>query len=150
MSTYLYIAFEGLRDSPISEEEWLSAVKKCSELVVDEARPWSAPGQRVVRLKKDRRATLRLDRFGIAGAQDPSKELIDVMFKVAAQLGAHVYSERFHVYESTDDLVRRRTQHRRIFDKQRAYREKLRAIQISLWITLGAALTLFGLLLGTV
>jgi hypothetical protein len=84
--------------------------------------------------------------IGIAGARDPSNELIAVMFKVAALLGAHVYSDRFHVYESTADLVRRRTQHRRVFDKQRAYREKQR---VSLWITLGAALTLVGLLLGT-
>jgi hypothetical protein len=147
MSTYVYIALEGLRTSPISEEAWLSAVQQCDELVVDPASAAFGPrSQHVARLKKDRRASVRLDRFGIAGARDPSNELIAVMFKVAALLGANVYSERFHVYESTADLVRRRTQHRRIFDKQRAYREKQR---VSLWITLGAALTLFGVLLGT-
>lgn len=150
MSTYIYIALDGLRTSPISEEAWLFAVQQCDELVVEHAgSPFEARSHHVVRLKKDRRAIVRLDRFGIAAARDPSNELIAVMFKVAALLGANVYSERFHVYQSTADLVRRRTQHRRIFDKQRAYREKQRAIQVSLWITLGAALTLFGLLLGT-
>ena len=148
MSTYVYIAFEGLRTSPISEEAWLCAVQECSEFVVDEAWSWSAHGQHVVRLKKDRRATVRLDRFGIAAARDPSKELIAAMFKVASLLGANVYSDRFNKYYSTDDLIRRRTKHRRVLDKQRAYRDRQQLVQIGLWCTLFAASALIGLLLG--
>lgn len=150
MSTYVYIALDGLRTSPISEEAWSSAVQQCDELVVD---PAMAPGRcsHVVRLKADRRATVRLDRFGIAAARDPSRELIAVMFKVAAALNADVYSERFNKYASTDDWMRRRKKHRRTFDKQRAYKEKQREqlFKFALWCTLCVASTLAGFLLGS-
>lgn len=149
MSTYVYIAFEGLRTAPISEEAWLCAVQGCEELVVDDTWSWSAHGQHVVRLKKDRRATVRLDRFGIAGARDPSKELIAAMFKVASILGANVYSDRFNKYYSTDELLHRRRKHRRVFDKQRACRDQQQLIQVGLWCALCAASALVGLLLGT-
>lgn len=150
MSTYVYIALEGLRTSPISEEAWLSAVRQCDELVAD---PGITPGRcpHVVRLKADRRATVRLDRFGIAAARDPSRELIAVMFKVASALNADVYSERFNKYASTDDWMRRRSKHRRTFDRQRAYKEKQREqlVKFALWCSLCVASTLAGFLLGS-
>lgn len=150
MNTYVYIALEGLRTSPISESAWLAAVQQCDELVVERAGTlFSSRGQHVVRLKKDRRATVRLDQFGIAGARDPSKELIAAMFKVASLLGANVYSDRFNMYKSTAELMLRTTQHRRIFEKQRAYRENQQLNQIGLWCTISLAFALFGLLLGT-
>jgi hypothetical protein len=147
MSTYVYIALDGLRTSPISEEAWLSAVLQCDELVI---LPGGAPGAgnpRVVRLKTDRRATVRLDRFGIASARDPSKEMIDVMFKVASALNANVYSERFNKYASTDDWICRRKKQRRIFDKQRAYKEKEQILLFGLWCILCTAAALVGTLL---
>lgn len=151
MSTYVYIAYEGLRTSPISEEEWLSAVQRCDELMVDDAGTSGGTGQHVVRLKRDRRATVRLDPFGIAAARDPSKELIAAMFKVASILDANVYSERFNRYASTDDWMRRRTNHRRTYDKQRAYKEKrqLLYVQLALWCIFCAASALLGSLLGS-
>jgi hypothetical protein len=150
MSTYVYIALEGLRTSPISESAWLAAVQQCDELVVERtSAPFTSSGQHVVRLKKNRRATLRLDRFGIAGARDPSEELVAAMFKVASLLGANVYSDRFNMYKSSSELMHRRTQQRRIFDKQRAYKERQQLVQIGLWCALGLASALFGLLLGT-
>lgn len=149
MSTYVYIAFEGLRTSPISEEAWLSAVQRCDELIVDEARASGGRGRHVIRLKKDRRATVRLDRFGIAFANDPSKELIAVMFKVADFLNADVYSERFNKYTSADDWMRRKKIDRRAFDKQRAYKDKQQLRRMAVWCTVCAAAALFGFLLGS-
>lgn len=151
MSTYVYIALEGLRTSPISEEAWFSAVQQCEELIVEPARSPGAPCPHVVRLKADRRATVRLDRFGIAAARDPSRELLAAMFKVASALNAGVYSERFHKYASADDWLQRRKAHRRAFGKQRAYKEKQRErlFQFALWCVLCAASTLAGFLLGS-
>lgn len=149
MGTYVYIALEGLRKSPITEEAWLSAVQQCDELVVDEPHLLGPHRQCVVRLKKDRQARVRLDRYGIAGARDPSKELIAVMFKVASFLEANVYSERFNKYTSADDWMRRRTSHRRTFDKQRAYSETQHIVHFTLWCILCAASALFGFGLGS-
>lgn len=151
MSTYVYIALEGLRTSPISEEAWFSAVQQCDELVVEAVK---SPGSRcphVARLKADRRATMRLDRFGIAAARDPSRELIAVMFKVASSLNADVYSERFQKYTSTDDWLQRRKEYRRTLDKQRAYKEKQgeRLYRFALGCALCTAATVFGFLLGS-
>ena len=144
MSAYVYIAHEGLRKTPISREAWLSAVSQCKELAVDESRSYSAHREHVVRLKRDRRVTLRLDHHGIAGARDPSRELVGVMFKVASYLGANIYSERFNQYTSTDDWTRRRRKHRRAVDKQRAYKGSNRLIQVGLCCTVLAASTIFG------
>lgn len=150
MSTYVYIALEGLRSSPISEEAWLYAVRQCDELVVDRARSRGARRQHVVHLKRDKRATVRLDRFGIAGARDPSREMITVMFKVASVLDANVYSERFNKYASTDDWLRRSENHRRAFEKQRAYKEKQQQLlHFAFGCSLCAASAIFGFLLGT-
>ena len=149
MSTYVYIAFEGLRTSPISEEAWMSAVQRCDELIVDGARASGGRGRPVIRLKKDRRATVRLDRFGVACATDPSKELIAVMFKVAAFLNADVYSERFNKYTSPDDWLRREKFDRRAFDQQRAYKEKQQLFRVAVWCAVCAASALFGFLLGS-
>ena len=142
MSTYVYIALDGLRTSPISEEAWLSAVQQCEELVVSSGGSPGVRNPRVVRLKTDRRATVRLDRFGIASARDPSREMIAVMFKVASALNANVYSERFNKYASTDDWICRRKKQRRIFERQRAYKEKEQLLLFGLWCVLctGAAL----------
>lgn len=150
MSTYVYIALEGLRTSPISEEAWVWAAQQCDELVVEPARAGVRSPQ-IVRLKSDRRATVRLDRFGIAAAKDPSRELISAMFKLASALNADVYSERFHRYASTDDWMRRRQAHRRTFDKQRAYKERQRErlFQFALGCALCAASTFAGFLLGS-
>ena len=150
MSKYVYIARDGLRKSPISEEAWLSAVGQCDELVVD-PRTSSRRSAHVVRLKSDRRATLRLDRFGIAGADAPSKDLVAAMFKVASALNASVYSEHFNRYASPEEWMQRRRQHRRAFDQQRAYKEtrKERLIRIALWVAVCTAAALAGFLLGT-
>lgn len=147
MSTYVYIAFEGLRTSPISEEAWLSAVQQCDELMVSRAGSREVRSPRVVRLKTDRRATVRLDRFGIASARDPSREMIAVMFKVASALNANVYSEHFNKYTSTEDWVCRRKKQRRIFDKQRAYKERQELSLFGLWCVLCTAAALVGTLL---
>ena len=150
MSNYVYIALDGLRKSPISEQAWLSAVAQCDELVIDPSAS-SRRSAHVVRLKTDRRAILRLDRFGIAGAAAPSKELIAVMFKVASLLNADVYSEHFNRYASTDEWLRRRQLHRRAYDQQRAYKEnrkdRLRRLGLGLAVCTAAALA--GFLLGT-
>lgn len=151
MSTYVYIALNGLRTSPISEEAWFYAVQQCDDLVVEPGRSPGARCPRVARLKTDRRATVKLDRFGIAAARDPSRELIAAMFKLASTLNAEVYSERFHRYASTDDWLRRRKAHRRTFDKQRAYKEKQRErlFRFLLCCALCAASTVVGFLLGS-
>ncbi|MBZ2209644.1 hypothetical protein [Massilia soli] len=150
MTNYVYIALDGLRKSPISEEAWLSAVGQCEDLVIDPTAS-SRRSAHVVRLRTDRRATLRLDRFGIAAAASPSKELIAAMFKVASVLNASVYSEHFNRYRSPDEWMLRRTLHRRAFDQQRAYKEarKDRLWRMLLWLAVCAAAALAGFLLGT-
>ncbi|NML60124.1 hypothetical protein HHL21_03290 [Massilia sp. RP-1-19] len=149
MSAYVYIAYEGLRTSPISVEAWLAAVNRCDKLILDKAVSFRAHGQQVVRLKSARRASVRLDRFGIAGARDPSEELIRVMFDIASLLGANVYSERFNKYASADDCVCRRTKHRRTFDKQRACKERQELYQFGLWCAVCVSSALFGFLFGS-
>ena len=150
MSNYVYIALDGLRKSPISEEAWLSAVAQCDELVVD-PRAMSRRSAHVVRLKSDRRATLHLDRFGIAGADAPSKELVSAMFKVASTLHANVYSEHFNRYASTDEWMLRRKRHRRAYEQQRAYKEtrKHYLSRLARWGAACAGAALAGFLLGT-
>lgn len=149
MSTYIYIAHDGLRTAPISEDAWLNAVEQCDELVVDNPAAQDARSARLVRLKKDRRATARLDRFGIVGAKDPSTELIPVLFKVASALGANVYSDRFHQYESADEYIERRQYQRRVFDSQRAYKQhKQQLFGVALGGAVCAAAALAGFLLG--
>lgn len=150
MGNYVYIANDGLRTAPISEEDWLSAVRQCDELIVDSTA--AARNAHIARLKSDRRATLRLDRFGVAAAAAPSRELMAVMFKVAAALNANVYSEHFNKYASTDDWIQRRRKHRRTFDKQRAYKDARRQklLQLGLWCLVCAVAAVSGFLLGTV
>lgn len=148
MSTYIYIARDGLRTTPISEDAWLTAVGQCDELVVDDAAAQDARSASLVRLKKDLRATARLDRFGIVGARNPSAELITVLFKVASTLGANVYSDRFNQYESADEYIERRQYQRRAFDNQRAYKQpKQQFLGLALGGAVCATAVLFGFLL---
>lgn len=150
MSAYVYIALDGLRKSPISEEAWLSAVAQCEDLMIDRTSA-SRRSAHVVRLKADRRATLRLDRFGIAGAAAPSEELVAAMFKVASALNANVYSEHFNKVGSPDEWMQRRKEHRRAYDRQRAYKEtrKENLRRVGLWSAVCSAATLAGFLMGT-
>lgn len=106
MSFHVYIARDKFKDSPISPEEWFAAATKCDELFFGnkkrEGRVCTG-----AKLKADNRQRLDLTPYGLVHAQNPSKELIAVMFKLADLLGARVYSEKLKQYESVDDWEKR-------------------------------------------
>jgi hypothetical protein len=72
----------------------------------------------------------------VVDAQDPSKELVLVMFKLAIILDAGVYSERLKRYASVEDWERRTKKYRQsLAERREAYRKK-RRIRAALWALL--------------
>lgn len=120
MSYQVYIAREGFRHSPIAPDEWLAAARQCDELAVDDQQ--NEHGLRIltIHLQADKRAQLNLRSYGMVEAQDPSRDLILVMFKLATLLGAAVYSERLRKYRSIEDWERRTKNYRQTRDERRA------------------------------
>lgn len=109
MSFHIYIARDKFKDSPISPEEWFTAATKCDELFIENK---NRKGQiyTIAKLKADKQQRLDITPYGLVHAQNPSKELVAVMFKLADFLNARVYSEKLKPYESVDDWEKR-TQH---------------------------------------
>lgn len=143
MSYYVHIAREGFKENPIPPDDWLAAARQCDELSVEEIRNRhdEIKGYSVF-LKGNRRAKLlRHPSAGVITAQDPSKELIIVMFKLASILNVGVYSDRLKRYESIEDWEKRtkkyhqtRDKHHTEYKKNRQYRIALLLISIFLII----------------
>jgi hypothetical protein len=129
MSNYIHIAREGFSKSPIQTKEWLAAVRRCNELIVEEKKDILGKSYQKVSLKTDSKAECRLDKDGMVRAEIPSKELIVVMFKLAEILKAGIYSDSLRKFKTVHDCERRARKYRRrehwfqakIQDIKRAY-----------------------------
>ncbi len=117
MSFHVYIARPGFKDTPISRDEWLSVVRSQSKLKITETPNRRGPALVTVSLCADKLQTLALDPYGLVHTQNPSKELVAVMFDLSAPFGAGVYSEKLKRYASLEDWEEHtrsyRSQHQR-------------------------------------
>jgi len=136
MSYHVYIANEGLKDNPIAGDAWLAAARQHHALTVRELRSRAGIGYHEVHLKADKSSRLELDRYGLVHAQAPSRELVVVMFDLAAALGAGVFSEKASPYRSVDDWEMRTRQFRKQYAEHKAHQRKLRRRWIAFSVVL--------------
>jgi hypothetical protein len=136
MSFHVFIAYQGFKETPIANDAWLAAARQCDELLVTECRNRHGKIYHTVALRANEREWLNLTPYGLVDAQDPSEELIVVMFKIAATLGAGVYSERLKRYLSPEDWVRRTRKYRQARDARREKNSKERRRRIFYWALL--------------
>lgn len=136
MSLHVYIANEGFKDNPIPAEAWLAAARQHRGLDVKEHT--NRRGQVIyqVHLKNNQSARLELDRYGLVHTQAPGKDLIVVMFDLAAALGARVYSEKLKPYHSPGDWEKRTREFRQHYEARRADQRKIRRRWIALTVVL--------------
>ncbi|NHZ93312.1 hypothetical protein F2P45_30520 [Massilia sp. CCM 8733] len=102
MSFHVYIARAGFKETPIGPDEWFASASDCAELRVEKHLNRHGTMFCTVTLKDRRNAGLHLTPHGLIDAQEPSKELILTMFRLAAMLGAGVYGENLDRYASPD------------------------------------------------
>lgn len=149
MSYHVYIAYPGFKETPIFLDAWLTAARQCDDVIVEERVIRHGKVSYSVTLKGgDRRAWLDLDPYGLVVAQDPSKELVIAMFKLAKTLGAEVYSERLKIYSSIGDWDRRTKKYRQSRDEGRARYHAQRRLRIAFWILFLLACFTLGWFLG--
>lgn len=148
MSYHVYIAQDGFKNNPITPPAWLAAARQCDEVAVEEKKNRYGRIHHAVNLKGNTRAWLSLTPYGLVHAQDPSRELVAVMFKLAALLGAGVYSERLKPYRSVEDWERRTANYRQQRDQRRAAYAGRRRLRAALWLAFIIALFVMGWLLG--
>jgi hypothetical protein len=119
MSLYVFIAKEGFKSNPISTEAWLAAARQHHALCVEDApgKKWGPP-QRIF-LKDQPKAWIELDRHGLVRTPSPSRDMVVVMFDLAAALGARVYSESLNPYRSPDDWEKRTREYRKKAEEKR-------------------------------
>lgn len=122
MSFHVYIARAGFKETPISPDEWLASASECAELRVEKKLNRHGKMFCNVALKDRRDARLHLTPHGLIDAQEPSKALITIMFRLAAMLGAGVYGENLYRYTSPDNWE----QHTALARKARADRREKR------------------------
>ncbi|NHZ44861.1 hypothetical protein [Massilia aquatica] len=102
MSFHVYIARAGFKETPIGPDEWFASASDCPELRVEKKRSRNGRTFCTVALKDRRDAGLHLTPHGLVDAQEPSKELILTMFRLAAMLGAGVYGDKLYRYTSPE------------------------------------------------
>ncbi len=149
VSYHIHIAFEGFKETPIPLDAWLAAARQCDDVVVEEQAMRSAEIHYSVHLKADKRAWLDRTPYGLIEAQDPSRELVEAMFKLADALNAGVYSERLKRFRSVDDWERRTRRYRRSLEERRAKYGAARRARIVLWVVYLAAAAALGVLAST-
>lgn len=118
MSYTIYIANEGGKDNPISLDAWRAASAKCTDLTVRSVVKRNGTEVYEVFLPGKREKYL-WHRNGVVCTQAPNEEIMRVVFSLAADLKAGVFSENFKRYSSYEDWERK-TRHER----------KLAAVQI--------------------
>ena len=128
MSFHVYIARPGFKDSPLAREQWLAAARGRPELAA-----LGQPEAACFALASDSAQRLALDPHGLVHAQNPSRELVVVMFELAEVLGAGVYSEKLRRYSSPQDWEERTRSYRAQHQRQRAQRQRERRRTQLLW-----------------
>lgn len=145
MSYHIYVSKEGFKDTPITNEQWVAAAAKCEELYVEE-RKMRSRKHLFVSLKTDKQQHISLTPHGLVHAQDPSKDLVSVMFKLATLLDAKVYSEELAPYKSIEDWenktekFRTELRNRRRENKIASYKRKFLWF---IWIIIAALVGIF-------
>lgn len=140
MSYHVYLAFSGFKKTPIPPEAWSAAIRDCEELTKVEGLNRKGLLVQQVWLNRDKRSRLSLDLYGIVVAQDPSRDLVAAMFKLATILGAAVYSEKLKKYESVDDWEKRTMNYRLARDARRdqaSRKRRLRTIILTSAVAVG-------------
>lgn len=124
MSYHVFIAREGWKDTPIGPEEWRVACAAMPQLEIKKVGRPDA-GLMAVWLRGQKRQRLRL-KEGYIDAQDPSEDLVSVMFAIAERLDAGVYSIRAKRYASVADWRRRTKRYRERLQRGRAEYARLK------------------------
>lgn len=126
MSFHVYISRDGFKDNPIPMDQWLTAVRQCGEVIVEDPTNQQRTNYRVT-LKSNRHARFERTPYGLIHVQAPSREQIEVMFKLANLLDAGVYSEDLDRYVSVEDWEEKTRKFRHARDEHiSAYRIKRR------------------------
>lgn len=116
MSRSVCIAKQGFKETPIDRQSWLATARLIDELVVEEYPGNQGALRHRVSLKSDKASKLWLSVYGVIETQNPSEELVVVMFKLAEMLGAEVYSERLKKYHSVEDWEKRTRKYRQSYE----------------------------------
>jgi hypothetical protein len=129
VSYHVYIARSEFKETPIEEAEWLAAARSAAQLSVGERT--NRAGRKIfsIHLKDNKRERLHRTQYGLIDAQDPSPELVAVMFDLARILEARVYSERLKPYSSVEDWRRRTGAYRERRDAARSEAARVRTIR---------------------
>ncbi|HEX8610433.1 MAG TPA: hypothetical protein VF800_04030 [Telluria sp.] len=134
MSLHVVIAREGFKETPISQDEWLASASDCAELRVDKHVNRHGKMFCTVALKDQPKASLHLTPHGLVDAQEPSKELIVIMFRLAAVLGAGVYGDSLYRYTSPDNWEKHTAAARKARADRRSKRHMARRWRACCWV----------------
>lgn len=148
MSFHVYVARDGFKSSPISVADWVDAARQCSKLVLPDGFNQSGVRISVAMLKSNRRQCLSLDPHGLIHAQDPSQELVEVMFELAALLNAGVYSEKLKRFQSVGDWRERTNSYRMQRGRQLAAARKHKRRRLAIYIAIIASSAVLGWVIG--
>jgi hypothetical protein len=129
MSFHVYIARPGFKDAPIEREQWLSIAHSNERL--KGTRNSDAAS---FLLSSDRTQRLTLDPNGLVHTQNPSRELVVVMFELAERLGAGVYSEKLKRYSSTEEWEERTRSYRAQHQRNMANVQSKRRKKLVMWL----------------
>lgn len=135
MSFHVYIARPGFKDTPLEKAQWLALAQGHSRL-----QGVGKTGTSSFALVSDHAQRLSLDPHGLVHAQNPSRELVALMFELADALGAGVYSEKRKRYQSVDDWEARTRSYRAQYQRRRAAMHHTRRKQRILWAVLLVAI----------
>lgn len=139
MSFHVYIARPGFKNTPIQRGQWIAAASgngKLKGLGNTETASFS--------LRSDTSQRLTLDPHGLVHTQNPSKELIAVMFELAEPLGAGVYSEKLKRYSSIEDWEERTRSYRVQQQRNRAHAQSTRRKKWLMWFAVVAVAAIAG------
>lgn len=148
MSFHIYVARDGFKSSPISTAAWIDAARQCPKLDLPDEFNRSGVRISVAKLKSNRRQRLSLDPYGLIHAQDPTQELVEVMFEVAELLNAGVYSEKLKRFQSVDDWRDRTNSYRMQRGRQLAEARKHRRRRLAIYIAIVASSAILGWVIG--
>lgn len=146
MGVRAFVARKGWQLTPISAEEWLEAASTLPDLDLHRG---AGPASARALLRGSRRRGV-VWHNGYLSAEHVNERLAGVLFVLADRLNARVYSERRRAYADVADWVERVHGRRRPGRRASAPAVVLPGAAGSggggAWVTLGAAVVLFGLL----
>ncbi|RYY77235.1 MAG: hypothetical protein EOO52_07085 [Gammaproteobacteria bacterium] len=152
MSHHVFISLEKFEESPISIESWHKVAREISVefpgLVLKPSSNRLLPLSYSLHLRGNKAQNLHRTPHGLILAQEPSEELVAVIFILANKLHAKVYSERFKEYTSVKNWKERTEKYtgREVLKvKQRKF---TRARKLLLWVFFILGIVLLGPFIG--